>query len=137
MSKNNGNGFGKFALGAAIGVGLGLLFAPQKGSKTRKDLKEKIEKLITNLKEIDSEEAKKVIEDKISEIKKELADLDKEKVLKIAKQKGDAIKNKSEELVNLAIEKGTPILEKAADDVRKQAIVVVKEVLKKLENKQK
>ena len=34
------NGFGKFALGAAIGAGLGLLFAPKSGEEARKELKE-------------------------------------------------------------------------------------------------
>ena len=38
MSKKN---IGKFLTGAAIGVGLGFLFAPKKGSETRKDLKKK------------------------------------------------------------------------------------------------
>ena len=75
-----------------------------------------------------------MIEEKIAELKEELSDLDKEKVLKIAKEKAAQIKDKSEELVNLAIEKGTPVLEKAANEVREKAIVVVKEVLNKLEN---
>ena len=35
---NKKSGFGKFLAGAAIGVGLGLLFAPKKGEDTRKDL---------------------------------------------------------------------------------------------------
>ncbi|MDD6879304.1 MAG: YtxH domain-containing protein [bacterium] len=138
MSKKcSKSGFGKFVLGAAVGAGLGLLFAPQKGSKTRKELKKKLDDLLASLKEVDSEEVKDIIESKIFEIKEELSDLDKEKVLKIAKQKGEDIKKKSEELVNLAIEKGTPVLKKAADDVRKQAIIVIKEVLKKLEKNEK
>ena len=42
MSKK---GFGKFVLGGAIGAGLALMFAPQEGSKTRKELKAKLESL--------------------------------------------------------------------------------------------
>lgn len=136
MSKKK-SGIAKFIAGAAVGVGLGILFAPKKGSETRKDLKNKIDELLNKAKDIDAEDVKEMIEDKIEEIKMELADLDKEKVLKIAKEKGIAIKEKSQELVELAIEKGTPVLENAAKEVREKAIVVVKEVLNKLEKKDK
>ena len=135
MSKKSS--IAKFIAGAAVGVGLGLLFAPKKGSETRKDLKKKIDELLNKANDIDAEDVKEMIEDKIEEIKMELSDLDKEKVLKIAKEKGTAIKEKSQELVELAIEKGTPVLEKAAKEVREKAIIVVKEVLNKLEKKEK
>lgn len=130
MSKK---GMGKFVLGALAGASLGILFAPKKGKDTRADLKAKIDDLLNKAKEIDAEEVKEKIENKIEEIKAELEDLDKEKALEIAKKKAKQIQKKSEELVNYAIEKGTPVLEKAASAVREKAIVVTKEVLKKLE----
>ena len=131
MSKK---GTGKFVLGAALGAGLGLLFAPKKGKELRKDLKDKIDEVVENIKSLDKDDVKKEFDKKIKEIQKELKDLDKEKVLKIAKQKGADIKAKTDELVDLAMEKGTPILKKAAEELRDKAVDVTKEVTKKLES---
>ena len=131
MSKKNG--LGKFVFGAAVGAGLGVLFAPKKGDETRKALKEKTEELISKLKEVDVDEVKAEVEKRVKELKDEIEDLDKEKVLQIAKDKSNAICKKAEELVLYAKEKGTPVLENAADSVRKEAVRVTKIVLEKLE----
>lgn len=134
MSKDKKSGLGKFVAGAAIGAGLGILFAPKKGSETRAELKAKIDELICQIKNIDIEEVKAEFDLKIQEIKAELSDLDKEKVLEIAKEKTEALKNKVQDLVDLAIDKGTPVLRDAAEEVRLKTIDVTKDVLKKLEN---
>ena len=134
MSKN---GCGKFVLGALIGVGIGVLIAPKKGSETREDLKKKIDELLQKVKEIDKDEVKKQIEDKLTKLKNDIKELDKEKVLSIAKEKCAKIKEESKKLVELAKEKGTPVLEKAANEVREKAILVTKDILDKLEKGQK
>ncbi len=130
-------GVGKFLAGAAIGVGLGILFAPKKGSETRAELKVKFDELVEKIKTLDIKEVKQNLVDKIEDIKAELADLDKEKVLKIAKQKGREIKKKADELVDLAIQKGTPVVEKTAREVREKTIDVLEDVIFKLEKKNK
>ncbi len=134
MSKK---GCGKFLLGAAVGVGIGVLIAPKKGSETREDLKKKIDEFMTKVRSLDKEEVKKQIESKIDKLKKDIKELDKEKVLNVAKEKCAKIKEESKKIVDLAKEKGTPVLEKAANDVRDVAIKVTKDILEKLENGQK
>jgi len=135
MSKKNSTG--KFILGASLGAGLALLFAPKKGSELREDLKKKLDELLNKAKDVDLEEVSVEFSEKIEELKKELKDLDKEKVLKIAKEKGEELKTKSEELLTLAKEKGTPVLEAMAKDIKRTTASVIKEVVKKLETEEK
>ena len=137
MSDKKKNGLGKLLAGIGIGAGLGILFAPRSGEETRKILKDKLEEMIAEAKKIDINEIKDEFLTKVDEIKSEIEDLDKEKVLQIAKEKADALKKKTLDLVELAKEKGTPVLEGIADDVRQKAISVTKDVLKKLEDGQK
>lgn len=135
MSKK-GNA-GKFILGAGIGASLALLFAPKKGSELREDLKNKLDDLVNKAKDIDLEEVSEDFSKKVESLKEELKDLDKEKVLSIAKEKSEDLKDKAEELLELAKEKGTPVLESVAKDVKKSTANVIKEVLKKLETEEK
>lgn len=134
MSKKKG--FRKFITGTLVGVGLGVLFAPKKGSQTRKELKDKFDEFLEALKEIDIDEVRENIETKVFEIKMELEDLDKEKAIKFAKKKAKDIKEMAEELVEYSIEKGTPVLENMANSIRESSIKVTKEILAKLEKKE-
>lgn len=130
MSKN---GLGKFVLGAGIGAGLALLFAPKKGSDLRRDIKRKFDEFMKDVDKIEIEDIKESFTKKVDEIKKELEDLDKEKVEKIAKKKAKELQRKAEDLVDLAKEKGTPVLEGIADDLKHKVICVCTEVINKLE----
>ena len=135
MSKKRG--IGKFIAGAAVGAGLGLLFAPKSGSETRKELKAKLDDLVNQIKNIDIDEVKAEFDQKIEDIKEGLADLDREKVADIAKKKGKELKVKAEDLVTMAKEKGTPKLKKTAQDVLENVIKVSKEAIKKLDETEK
>ena len=136
MSKKK-SGLGKFLLGAGIGAGIAMLFTKNNGKENREQLKKKVDELIVKVKNVDIQEVKENIENKVQEIMDDIKDLDKEKVLKIAKKKAADIKAKSEDLVEYVIEKGTPVLEKTACSVKEKAIVVTKEILKKLEQEEK
>lgn len=77
MANNTGNTILALLTGTAVGVGLGLLYAPQSGEKTRKQLKDEADHLQDNLnkkyKETSSQlnsfasEAKKNIEEKLEQ----------------------------------------------------------------------
>ena len=130
MSKK---GIGKFVLGASLGAGLALLFAPKKGSDLRRDIKRKLDDFMKDVDKLTVEDIKKECTVRVDNIKKELEDLDKEKVEKIAKKKAKELQKKADELIALAKEKGTPVLEGIADDLKNKVISVCTEVINKLE----
>jgi len=133
MSKKGG--FGKFLGGLAIGAGLGLLLSPDTGENNRKALAKKIDELMKKIKEVDLDEVKDELLYKAELLQAELKNLDKDTAKEKVLDKATDIKVKAEELYKLAIEKGTPVVEKAADNVRKQAVKFLKDAEKKIENK--
>lgn len=134
--KENKHGFAKFLLGAGIGAGLGILFAPKVGAESRRELKIKLNELKEKLSEVDLEEVRFDIEEKIKDLKVTISELDKETVLKAAKAKAKEVQEMADELVEYAVKKGTPVLESAADSIREKAVELTKEVLANLEKKE-
>lgn len=126
---------GNFVAGLAVGAALGILFAPKKGSETREDLKELFEELLNKIRDIDIEDVKEAVANKIADIKESLAELDKEKILEIAKEKCALIKEKIEDLIEYAKEKGIPAVEKTANELKVKANEVTRSVVSKLEER--
>ena len=135
MIKMSKKGLGKLVLGAGLGASLALLFAPKKGSELRGDIKKKFDEFMKNVDDMTVSEIKDEFTTKVDEIKTGLDELDKETVLKAAKKKGNELKDKANELVELAKEKGTPVLEGIADDLKEKTISVAQGVIDKLEEK--
>ena len=127
-------GFAGLLAGLGIGLGIGFLLAPKEGSETRKDLKRKADDLIDKLKSLDYDEVKDNLVDKIKKLETELEDLDKEKALDLAKKKAEDIKKKANEIYKEASSKGKPVIDKAANELRDKTVLVLKEILKKLED---
>ena len=90
-----GESFFTFVAGAAIGVTLGVLFAPEKGEVTRKKIKEaktkatKLRKGIDDLKDILAEEGKEIKEEARIKLLEKLNKLEKA----LAKEEAEDIDN--------------------------------------------
>ena len=127
MKEKKKSGLGKVVAGAAIGVGLGVLFAPKSGKETINDIKEKVKTLT-------SKEYQDEFKRKVKELESEIKSLDKEKVLNIAKKKSAELKEKAEELIEMAKAKSDAALEKTANNLKQKAIKTAEMVIAKLED---
>lgn len=129
MSKK---GLGKFLAGASIGAALGVLFAPKKGADTRADLLKMFEDLKNKIQSLDANDVKEAVELKIEELQNGLEDLNKETVLKEAKKQAKKLQDAANELVEYAIEKGTPVIEKSANAIKSKVTETCQQVIDKL-----
>ena len=125
--------FRSFLTGTFVGVGLGILLAPKEGNETRNDLKKSFSLLMDTIKDIDIEETKENLLKKVSEIKKELSQMDAVTIREVAEEKVDFVKEKCDDLMKLAKEKGAPVVERAAKEVKESASTLLHEFLDELE----
>lgn len=130
------HGLGKFIAGALVGAGLGVLFAPKKGSETRADLKNMCNDLIEKAKNLNADDVKNYVEEKVADIKQSIEELDKEKVLSFAKEKAKLVNQKAEDLLAYVKEKGTPVMEKTATAIKEKASKVANDVVERLKKEE-
>ena len=123
-----------FILGTALGISLGMLFAPKSGKETRSDLSKLINDLYDKAKEIDVEEVKNAIIVKTQELENTIKDLDKETAKQLIVDKSKEVKIKAQELVDLAKEKSAPVVEDAAKKVKNKTAELLKNTAEKLED---
>ena len=123
----------KIGLGAALGMGAGLLLAPKSGKEIRKDIGKKAEEITCKMKKNNKNTSmmKKSIETKIKDIQKQIKDLDKEKVLEEAEKK---IKKISESIEDLAEEgKENSNFSNIIDDLKDTMVDASKKLVAKLQ----
>ena len=132
MRKEN-NTIAALITGALIGVSLGVLFAPKKGSETREDLKKGYKKITKKMGDIEKEDVEEFIRDAKKEIEAELKDLSREKVLSKAHDKAREIKIRCDEILEMATVAGNKALEKGVSEFKKETVKVLKEIINKLE----
>lgn len=129
--------FRSFLTGALVGAGLGILLAPKEGSETRNDLKKSFSLLMDTIKNIDIEETKANLLNKVAEIKDELASIDETTAKELAKEKVEIIKEKCNELIKTAKESNIVVVEKAATEVKTNAVNLLDEFMTEVEKVEK
>lgn len=127
--------YSNFFAGALFGIAIGLLLAPT-SNENKKQLKNKMEKLNELIQDIDYDDVRELIEQQIISLTNDLEALDKETVLTAAKEKAEMIIEKAEELISLSRSVNVPVVEKAATDVKKGTMALLKDVLEKIDEKE-
>ena len=100
MSNSTGNTFLALLTGAAIGAGIGILFAPDKGSKTREKMKDGFDDIKNELKN-KLDHASEEFKDKFSTAKIDLEETYEDLVSNMSHKTEDVISFLEEKLAEL------------------------------------
>ncbi len=123
-----------FILGAALGVGAGLLFAPYRGVTMRKKVSAKLNELGDYVKNMNSESLKNDCLGILNNIKTYLEELDSAKLKSDAITIGNKLKKEVNKLANSFKEVSEPVVNKAIEDLKSNTVVLLKKTVEKLEN---
>lgn len=124
-----------FIMGALTGVGIGILVAPNKGEVTRKKLGNKINQVTLYVKEMDSETIRNDCLNILNNVKDYLEELNYAKVESEAVKISNNIKRELGKLNKKLETTAKPVVTKAANDLRDNTVVFLKNVVSNLEAK--
>ena len=123
-----------FILGAALGVGAGLLFAPYRGVTMRKKVASKLNAVTDYVKNMNSETLRSDCLGILNNIKGYLEELDSAKLKSDAILVGSKLKKEVNKLATKVKEVSEPVVAKAIEDLRCNTVVLLKKTVEKLEN---
>ncbi len=133
MKKGTGKVLAAMGAGAIIGAGAGILFAPRKGSDTRKKIKESFVNLKDKLSNISEEDVQEFIEKKLDEIDREINTLELMNNYKQARRQAKKVIKKINKLISYTAKKKLDGFEDLIEDLRERAEDISEEILTNLE----
>lgn len=123
-----------FILGAALGIGVGMLLAPYRGVTMRKKVSAKVDEVANYIKNMNSEILRNDCLSILNNIKGYLEELDSAKLKGDCIVAGNKIKKEVNKLAGKVKNAATPVLEKAVEDLRSNTVALLKKTVEKLEN---
>lgn len=119
--------------GIVLGGTLGVLFAPRKGSETRKKIKLTFVNLKNKVSKIEEEDIKYYIEKKLNEIDDDIEVLEGTLEFKKAKKQAKKVIKKINKLIDYTTKKGYDEFEDLITDLKEKASEISEEILTNLE----
>ncbi len=132
MSKKT-NSILTFLTGTALGAGVGVLFAPNKGKETRKKIQGKYKELKEKLQGLNSDNISDFIDEVKVEIENQIKELKKEKVVAVAKGKAREIKRSCDEMIDAASQAGNKVLLQTTKEFKTATVKTLKDIINKIE----
>lgn len=131
MKKQTGKLLTALGVGTLLGASAGILFAPRKGSETRKMIKNSMANLYSKLSNINNKDVQKYVENKLANIELEIAKLDTTLEFKKAKRQAKKVTKKIDKLIKYTKKKNIGDFIKFLNELKEKSNNISEEVLTK------